>query len=154
MICLASAFLPPSQISLHFAEGLKTFVRSLAFGLPRHAANELVEHGERCIGQGRFQPDDSCDEHGASTWKGQFSNMLHRRAQAVGRQSLESGHGNAPLPIWVDAELANESQTLDQSKNIARGWCLWRLSQPSHPTGCRIRLLIEQSIERATLRVC
>jgi len=39
--------------------------------------------------------------------------MLHHGAQAVGHQSLESGDGKAPLPIWVDAELANESQTLD-----------------------------------------
>jgi hypothetical protein len=39
-----------AQISLRFPEGLKTFVRSLAFGLPRHAADELVEHGEGCIG--------------------------------------------------------------------------------------------------------
>jgi hypothetical protein len=50
--------------------------------------------------------------------------MLYRCAQAVGRQSLESGGGNAPLPIGIDAELANESQTLDQERMLrAAGAC-------------------------------
>jgi len=36
-------------------------------------------------------------------------NVLHRRAQTVGSQSLEGGDGNASLSICVNAELANES---------------------------------------------
>jgi hypothetical protein len=41
--------------------------------------------------------------------QGQFPNVLHRRAQTVGSQSLEGRDGNASLSICVNAELANES---------------------------------------------
>lgn len=96
-------------MSLHFTEGLKALVYGLPFGLSRHATEEFIEHEERRIGHSRFEPDDCCHQHRTPARQGQFPNVLHRRPQTVGSQSLEGRDGNASLSICVNAELANES---------------------------------------------
>src|SRR5258706_380901 len=85
------------------------FSKLLTAPPPRNSKTSRKAPAKHRISHSRFEPDDCCHQHRTPARQGQFPNVLHRRPQTVGSQSLEGRDGNASLSICVNAELANES---------------------------------------------
>jgi hypothetical protein len=78
--------------------------------------------------------------------------VLHGHPQAFSSDPVERRGGNVSLPAFLDMEIAQEADALDERENISGGWRLWRLHEPRHRTYGGIGFWLQECVERRELR--
>src|SRR3546814_376999 len=108
------------EMTLQLAHRLEGFVAGPVFGAAHHAAQQLVEHRQGCVGQVFLKADAGCRQRRMSAQGIEFAKMLGRDAAALVREPVKSRSRNHVSPPAIEAQCADIGEPFDQAQNVAR----------------------------------
>ena len=117
------------------------------FGAAEHAADRPVEQGDAVIGQAHGRVQDSGDESGAATQRGQHAQMLGGEACALTGELAQPFGMNAVRTSGIEADCAQAGQLFGEALERRVPRCPRREACPGQRAHRRVRLVREQRLQ-------
>src|SRR3546814_5027063 len=118
-------------MTLQLAHRLEGFVAGPVFGAAHHAAQQLVEHRQGCVGQVFLKADAGCRQRRMSAQGIEFAKMLGRDAAALVREPVTSRSRNHVSPPAIEAQ-RSEEHTSELQSLMRTSYAVFCLKKKKH----------------------
>ena len=139
-----------AQLYLERTDRTQGFVARPVFGTPHHAAEQLVHHCQRRIGEALTKPQRGCRQDGMAAPVGQFRQMLRRDPHSFVGDAVEGRGRDRSGPRRGQSDRADMIQSFEQAHDVARCRRQRRVAQPRQPRRTPVATTGEQRIKAGT----
>ena len=105
-------------------------------GAGKQAADQLVRHIERRIGEPRFEIDDRGDEDCAPPLHGIAAHLMRIGDASLANELMKAVFMDSPGSLRQDTDLADAAKPIEQGSHMIGLWCGRGIPQPGE--GCRL----------------